>query len=70
MKTGSLLGLAALAAFIAYCFGQPRSARLNRPRDGASRHGKAPAQPRRAPAPRRAAVPAARFPEGDPSVRH
>lgn len=56
MRTGALLGLAALAAFIYYCFVRetepaPRELAVERPR-----------RPR--------APTGMRFPEGDPTVRH
>ena len=71
MRTGALLGLAALAAFIYYCF----------LREGARapRGELAPGAPRRpaksdgsasAPSPAFSAATGTRFPEGDPTVRH
>ncbi len=72
MKTGSLLGVAFLAAFITYCFRQPAArplpARLPAPELPPDRDGET--QPTMA-------SPAARTPgsvppyhEGDPTVRH
>jgi len=71
MKTGSLLGVALLAAFITYCFRQPAAARnpsVRAPETAADRDGEMEAT---------MASPAARTPgsvppyhEGDPSVRH
>jgi len=71
MKTGSLLGVALLAAFITYCFRQPAAARslsARAPETAPDRDGEM--EPTMA-------SPAARTPgsvppyhEGDPSVRH
>jgi hypothetical protein len=76
MKTGALLGVALLAAFIAYCFRQPAAA------DGLRAPGLVPRGPETLPdrdgeTDPTMASPAARTPgsvppyhEGDPSVRH
>ena len=71
MKTGSLLGVALLAAFVTYCFRQPAGARslsVRAPETAPDRDGEM--EPTMA-------SPAARTPgsvppyhEGDPSVRH
>ena len=71
MRTGALLGLAALAAFIYYCF--------TREGEDASRRELAPEAPPRpvagdgpatVPSPAYKAPTASRFHEGDPGVRH
>jgi hypothetical protein len=76
MKTGSLLGVALLAAFITYCFRQPAAARALPAREPMPRALESPPD-RDGEIEPTVASPAARTPgsappylEGDPTVRH